>query len=169
MSHALALSAEADRYAVLALELKEAYADIDQETLEDTLEGMSDLPDLLKEVVRSSLDDEVLVEALQERVAAMKERLERLQTRHGHKRALVTTIMTKAGLSKILAEDFSVSLRQGPARLEITDERAISPAFLVMQAPKIDRAGLLAALKHGETVAGATLQTGLSYVQVRTK
>lgn len=169
MSHTLAISVEAERYVALAAELKQAYAEIDQETLEDTLEGLSDLPDLLKEVVRSSLDDEVLVEALQERVAAMKERLERLQTRHGHKRALVTATMTKAGLAKILAEDFSVSLRQGPARLDITDEKAISPAFLVMQAPKIDRAGILAALKQGEAVAGAALQTGLSYVQVRTK
>ena len=169
MLHPLALSAEADRYAGLAADLRQAYGAIDPDILEDTLEGVSDLPDLLKEVVRSSLDDEVLVEALRERLAAMKERLERLQASQETKRSLVASTMQKAGLARLLAEDFSVSVRQGPPRLEITDEKSISPAFLVLQAPRIDRAGLLAALKQGETVEGAALQPGLTYVQVRTK
>jgi hypothetical protein len=169
MRNLQALSAEADRYSALAAELRQEYAELDDETLADTLEGLSDLPDILKQVIRSSLDDEVMAEALRSRLSDMRERLERIETRHDRKRALVSSTMTKAGLAKVIADDFSVSLRHGAPKLEITEERAISAAFLIMQPPRIDRAGLLAALKQGETVDGAVLQEGLSYVQVRTK
>lgn len=169
MHNEIMLSSEADRYAALAEDLRKGFWDLDEETLADTLEGLSELPDLLKEVIRSSLEDEALAEALKSRLSDMRERLERLEARSSGKRALASSAMAKAGLGKILAEDFSVSLRQGAPRLEINDEKSIPAAFLLLQPPKIDRAGLLAALKRGETIDGAALQNGLSYIQVRTK
>lgn len=163
------LTTEAARYSTLAEELRQAYGALDDETLADTLEGLSDLPDLLKHIVRSSLDDEVMVDALKDRVFDMKERLDRIDSRQARKRALVISAMSKAGLTRLVAEDFSLCLKQGAPRLEITDEKAISPAFLILQPPRIDKACILSALKQGIAVPGATLQQGLTYVQVRVK
>lgn len=77
--------------------------------------------------------------------------------------------MVRAGLTKLLAEDFAVSLKQGSPRLDVLDEAKIATPFLIPQPPKLDRAGLLSALKRGEVVEGASLLEGQPHLQVRTK
>ena len=52
------LRSELTHYLILADQLKTQYGDIDDETLRDTLDGITELPDLITEVVRSSLEDE---------------------------------------------------------------------------------------------------------------
>jgi hypothetical protein len=164
-----ALIGEIQHYQSVSAQLRQDFTGIDDETLADTLEGFSLLPDLLGAVVRSSLEDEALAAALKARVGDMKARLERLEHRQERKRQLVCGAMTKAGMEKLHAEDFSVSLRQGTARLEITDEGKIPPFFLIPQPPKVDRTSLLNLLKRGEQVPGAELQEGAPHIQVRTK
>jgi hypothetical protein len=121
------LSAEIARYWALAEQLKQDYAGIDEETLSDTLEGASELPDLL---IRSSLFDEALGAALKARVGDMKARLDRLEERQNAKRRLVCNSMRVAGLDKLNAEDLSISRRQGVPRLEIVNEAEISAKTL---------------------------------------
>ena len=72
------ISTEADRYRVLAEDLMQNYAGIDEETLTDTLEGESELPGLLKAALRSSLLDEALASGLKTRLDEMRTRQERL-------------------------------------------------------------------------------------------
>ena len=38
---------------LLADQLKESFGELDDETLKDTLQGISDLPDIIEEIVRS--------------------------------------------------------------------------------------------------------------------
>lgn len=169
MSSPALLVAEANRYGSLAEELKASFADIDDETLTDTLEGLSELPDLLKAVVRSSLLDEAFAVGLKGRLVEMKARLDRLVERSSRKRELVCSSMVRSGLAKLMAEDFAVSLRQGLPRIEILDEAKVSYPFLIPQAPKLDRAAMLLALKRGEAVEGACLIEGQPHLQVRVK
>lgn len=168
ISHQM-VRAEADHYQAFANQLRADYHDIDEETLADTLEGISELPDLLCVVIRSSLEDEALILALKARLSDMKVRLERIEGRQQRKRGLVCTAMSQAGLGKFNAEDFSVSLRSGPPRLEVADESKISQHYFVPQPPKLDRAGLIVALKNGERMEGAVLAAGAPHIQVRTK
>lgn len=163
------LSAEVTRYRMLAEQLKQDYAGINEETLADTLEGATELPDLLAAIVRSSLLDEALAAALKARLEDMKVRLDRLEERQAKKRRMVCDGMGIAGLDKLSIEDMSISRRQGIPRLEVLNEAEIPPSYLVLQAPRVDRAGLLAALKRGENVAGAKLQSGEPHIQVRTR
>jgi len=169
MSSLAVLTAETSRYQVMAEELKASFADLDDETLADTLEGLSELPDLLKAVVRSSLLDEALAIGLKGRLGEMKERLERLIERSSRKREMVCSSMARTGLAKLLAEDFAVSLRQGLPKLEVLDEAKIPEPFLIPQPPKLDRAAMLSALKRGKVVEGASLIEGQPHLQVRVK
>jgi hypothetical protein len=161
------LRSELNHYQILADQLKAQYGDIDDETLRDTLEGISDLPDLIKEVVRSSLDDEGTVAALKSRLEQMQTRLDRFKARADKKRDLVCWAMGNAGIAKLQAEDFSVSLRHGTQRLEIVDDKMIPTEFLVPLPPRVDRASLLSKLKQGTAVPGAMLVHGQPHISVR--
>jgi hypothetical protein len=85
--------------------------------------------------VRSSLLDEAFAVGLKGRLAEMKDRLDRLVERSSRKRELVCVSMARAGLAKLMAEDFAVSLRQGLPRLEVLDEAKISEPFLIPRLP----------------------------------
>ena len=77
--------------------------------------------------------------------------------------------MGSSGLDKLKTADFSVSLRQAVAHLEIMDEALLPKTLLIPQPPKIDRAALSLALKQGEAVQGASLVMGEPHIQVRTR
>jgi len=69
------------RHKALALALARDFPEADEETLADTIEGASDLPQLLTAVLRSRLEDLSLAEALRRRLGVMRGRLERLEGR----------------------------------------------------------------------------------------
>lgn len=163
------LKTETDHYRLLSEQLKCDYGALDDETLADTLEGLSDLPDLIAEIVRSSIEDQTWVAALKLRLEEMTERLTRLKERCGKKRDLVCWAMGAAGLANLQLEDFSVSLRSGLPRLEVLDESKVPELYLVPQPAKLDRTRLLGALKQGEQIEGASLVMGGPHITVRTK
>ena len=163
------LRTEVSQYLILADQLKALDQDIDDETLQDTLEGISDLPDLIKALIRSSLDDEALIGALKQRVEDMQARLSRFRDRFERKRELASWAMSGAEITKIQTEDFTLCLRQGPPRLDVTDQDKVPEEYLIPQPPKIDRAGLIGALKRGDVIPGTALVEGQMHVAVRVR
>jgi hypothetical protein len=149
--------------------LQERFPEIDDEALRDTLEGISDLPEIVATIVRSYLDDLSLAAALRSRLADMQERLSRIADRAEKKRALVASVMERADLRKITDPEFTASLRATPPPLVVTGESDIPSTYWKPQAPKLDRAGLLAALKAGQYVPGASLGNGGVTLAVRTR
>ena len=71
------------------------YPDLDNETLADTLEGITDLNEMISAVIRSALVDEALHAGLRFRLDDMKERLSRLELRASKKRELALEAMTR--------------------------------------------------------------------------
>jgi hypothetical protein len=163
------LRPEVSHYLILTDQLKGLYQDIDDETLLDTLEGISELPELIRALVRSSLDDDVLIAALKQRIEDMQARLSRLKDRFERKRELACWAMSNAEISKMEAEDFTLSLRQGPPRVEVTDEEKIPGEYFIPQRPKLDRAGLTSALKRGDVIPGTILIAGEPHIAVRVR
>ena len=91
------LHSEAAQYRALSDQLKSDYAALDDETLADTLEGLSDLPAMIEEIIRSGLEDEAMIAGLKLRADAMAERLSRLKERHHKKRQLAAWALGAAG------------------------------------------------------------------------
>jgi hypothetical protein len=142
---------------------------IDEETLADTLEGITDLHEMIAAVIRSALVDEALLGGLKRRLDEMRERQSRLETRAAKKRQLALEAMTDAGLSKLEQPDFTASTRAGTPSLIVLSEDAIPKAYWTPQPPKLDRLGVLAKLKRGADIPGASLSNPKVTLAVRTK
>ncbi len=149
--------------------LEAAFPDADEETLMDTLEGMTSLTDSLAELLRSSQEDQSLASALRSRMADMQERCSRFEERARKKRELVCTVMEEADLKKLTEPDFTVSLRPARAPLMIIDEEAIPGDYWKPQPAKLDRMGLISALSNGRDIPGAVLGNPPMTISVRTK
>jgi hypothetical protein len=149
--------------------LKAEFPDADEDTLRDTLEGLSNLPEMLACALRSYLDDIALTAALGTRINDMQERITRFEKRAEKKRALITSVMERADLKKLAEPDFTVSVRMTPPSLTVTDETEIPQDFWKPQPPKLDRQGLTAALRRGQSVPGAVLGNGQATISVRTR
>ncbi len=156
-------------YRYLRERLEAAFPDADEETLMDTLEGMTSLTDSLAELLRSSQEDQSLASALRGRMSDMQERCGRLEERARKKRELVCTVMEEAELKKFMEPDFTVSLRPARAPLMIIDEAAIPGDYWKPQPAKLDRMGLITALSNGRDIAGAVLGNPPLTISVRTK
>ena len=84
----LTVSNELLRYRALRERLLVEFPVLDNETIRDTLEGITDLHEMIAAVIRSALVDEALHAGLRSRVDDMKERLSRLELRATKKRQL---------------------------------------------------------------------------------
>jgi Siphovirus Gp157 len=156
-------------YQYLRERLKADFPEADEQTLSDTLEGLSTLPEALAAVVRSYLDDLALAAALGLRMDDMQERFGRIEERADKKRALVMSVMERADIKKLAEPDFTASLRIVPPSLVVVDERQIPEDYWRPQPPKLDRQGLVAALKSGAAISGAVLGNSQITLSVRTK
>jgi len=96
-----AVSPEASRYNLLKERLLVLYPDFDQETLLDTLEGITNLHEMIAAVIRSALVDEALQAGLRTRIEDMRQRLARLTERGLKKRQMALEAMNEARLKKL--------------------------------------------------------------------
>lgn len=80
------LAVELGQFSELRRRLLELYPDLDEQTLNDTLEGATDLREALAALLRSALEDECLAKGLRLLREAMKSRLERFEKRAESKR-----------------------------------------------------------------------------------
>jgi hypothetical protein len=166
--HRSALRHDIHFYTHLRQKLLEAFPDADDDTIRDTLEGLTTLHELIAETIRSALIDEALQSGLRFRLQDMKERLSRLEARSLKKRELVLEAMSEAGLRKIEQPDFTASARAGPPSLLVVAQDQVPESYWVPQPPKLDRQALLGDLKKGD-IPGVQLSNPKPVLSVRTK
>ena len=163
------LSVETSNFLRLKQQLVAAYPRADEETLLDTLEGITDLHEMIAAVIRSALVDEALQAGLRTRLEEMRQRLARLEERGAKKRQLALEAMCEAGLKKLEEPDFTASARAGLPPLVVVAEPEIPEPYWVPQPPKLDRQALLADLRRGVVIHGAQLGNPKPCLAVRTK
>ena len=163
------LKAEVQIYNCLRQKVMDQYLDLDDETIRDTLEGITDLHETIAAVIRSALVDEALHAGLRFRLDDMRERLSRLELRASKKRGLALEAMTEVGLSKLEQPDFTASARAGTPALVVIAEESIPGAYWLPQPPKLDRQAILGELKRGLDVPGVQMSNPKPVLSVRTK
>ena len=152
------------RERILALE-----ADIDDTTLADTLEGLTDLHEVVAAVVRSALIDEAMAEGLKGHIQALQDRLHRLMERASERRRIARDAMVEVDVRKIAAPDFTLSVRPGSPALVVVDQRVIPDPYWQLREPRLDRVGLINDLKRGAAVPGAVLSNPEPVLSVRVR
>jgi hypothetical protein len=163
------LAFSATTYRAVRERIRTQDPDLDEQTLTDTVEGLTDLHEILAAIVRAALADEALATGLKGRITEMQERLERLQERAAKRRQIVKDTMVELDLKKLTAPDFSASIRPGMPALLVIDEAAVPSIYWEPREPRLDRQGLLAELKQGAEITGVTLSNPEPVLSVRTK
>lgn len=161
--------AELSIHEYLHRKLAVQFPDADEQTLSDTVEGLTDLTDKLTTVTSSLLDDRSLAASIRHRITDMQERCKRIESSAEKKKALITDVMEQANLKKITAPEFTLSLRRSAAKLVILHEDDLPDHYWKAQAPKLDRQSILADLKSGQTLPGAKLDNATPTISIRTK
>src|SRR5215813_6098615 len=149
--------------------IRAADPNIDEQTLADTVEGLTDLPEIVTAIIRSALSDEALATGLKSRIADMQERLDRMQDRASKRRQIAKDVMVECDLKKLTAPDFTASIRPGMPALMVIDEAAVPSIYWEPREPRLNRQGLVADLKQGAEIAGVTLSNPEPILSVRTK
>jgi Gp157 protein len=142
---------------------------IDEQTLADTVEGLTDLHEILAAVIRAALADQALANGIEGRIAEMQARRDRLQDRAAKRRQIAKDVMVELDLKKLTAADFTASLRPGTPALMVIDEAAVPSIYWEPREPRLNRQGLVTDLKQGAEIAGVALSNPEPVLSVRTK
>jgi hypothetical protein len=142
---------------------------IDEQTLADSVEGLSDLHEILAAIIRAALADEAMATGLKCRISDMQDRLDRLQDRAAKRRQIAKDVMVELDLKKLAAPDFTASIRPGMPALVVLNEDAVPKTYWEPGEPCRRRQVLACDLKGGAEIAGATLSNLEPVLSVRTR
>lgn len=138
----------------------------------DTLDGESDVVDLIRNLVRASIDADLLAEAARKRQAEIAGRAERAERRKQALRAAAFALMDLAGIARLPEPDFLARIQAGQPHLSDLNADALPAEYVevevtVTRRPLKDR--LLADLKAGQAIPGAALLSGMPFLVVTRK
>ncbi len=138
----------------------------------DMLDGESDAIDLIRNLVRASIDAAILAEAIRKRQAEIAGRAERAERRKLAFRAAAMGLMDLAGIARLPEPDFVARIQPGQTHLGELDLDALPSDYIdvevtVTRRPLKDR--LLSDLKACQTIPGARLLPGMPFIVVSRK
>lgn len=170
-----ALQIQTEAAKSLALVCREIDRDDDQ-LLEDTIEGETDLKKIMAWVVRNIGEDEAHVVALIQYSKELATRIERLEARIDKKRAALAKAMEESDLKKVSLWNATLTLKINPPKA-IIDE-ALLPSSVEVEGKayqlqterieiKTDRRMVLDLLKQGVQITGAHLSNQPMSLSIR--
>ena len=142
---------------------------IDEQTLADTLEGLTDVHEILQAIIRAALADEAMARGLKCRLSDMQGRLDRLQERAAKRRQIARDVMVELDLKKLNAPDFTAALRDGIPSLMVIDEDEVPSIYWQPGEPRLRRQDLADELKQGAEVPGVALSNPEPVLSVRVR
>ena len=156
-------------YRAIRERIKAPEPEIDEQTLADTVEGLTSLHEIVQALIRSALKEEALAKGLKCRIVDMQDRLHRFEDRVSKRRQIAKDVMLELGIKNIIAPDFTVSINPGTPALTVIDEDAVPKTYWEPGEPRLRRQILTHDLKRGEEVAGAELSDPKPFLVVRTR
>ncbi len=140
----------------------------DNAALHDTLQGATNLDELITLTMRAAMEREDQGKAIAERIEILKRRKDRLEAGAQKLRAMVLQAMSEADLKKIAAPDFSLSVGQGKPKILIVDEDLI-PDHLCRISRTPSKTMIADEMAAGRDVPGATRGNPQSFLTIHTR
>ena len=143
---------------------KLADLDLDEQTIADTLEGMSGALEVkAQNVVMFARNLEATATAIKEAETAMAARRKAIENRAAGLRRYALSAMQFAGVQSIECPYFKLSVRKNPPAVEVFDAAQIPAQFMRTPEPPPpapDKKAITEAIKAGQEVPGARLVSG---------
>ena len=145
-----------------------ADGELDEQLILDTIEGETNLHELILEIEEVISEYEYNALALKQRIADLSERKARFEKTAQNLRTIILSAMDKAGIQKIDSPQATISVKKKPPVLNILDE-SLLPVDYWKTKPVLDKKSLLSDLKNGKIVEGAELGGESIALQIRRK
>lgn len=143
---------------------KLADLDLDEQTIADTLEGMSGALEVkAQNVVMFARNLEATATAIKEAETAMASRRKAIEHRAAGLRRYALSAMQFAGVQSIECPYFKLAVRKNPPAVEVFDAAQIPAQFMRTPEPPPpapDKKAITEAIKAGQEVPGARLVSG---------
>ena len=162
MDNNLALYQLADLY--LADLQKLADLDLDEQTIADTLEGLSGALEVkATNVAAFARNLEASAEAIKNAEAQMAARRKAIERRAERMRAYLKDNMERAGILKIDGPHFQLAIKKNPPGVHVEAQELVPVEFFKVPPPPppaLDKKAVGEALKAGKDVPGCRLEQG---------
>jgi hypothetical protein len=153
--------------AAVAAALRDALSD-DERLYLDTLEGETDLYELVWRLLGQIEDDEGVQAILAEQIADRTARKQRAGERVKHHREAIMALIQCAGLDKLTLPEATLSVRDVPPKPIVTDEAAV-PLVFKKATWKPDMAPIKAGVESGAAIPGVSFDNGGNSLTIRRK
>lgn len=141
----------------------------DQRLLADLIDGETEALDIVRALIRYSLEAQMMADALSARLADLRTRKDRFERQLAMARNTAAAMLEALEWREPVVEpDFTATLGRGRVSVLITDVNAL-PDRLVRIKREPDKTAIGVELKDGEIVPGAELSNGGSVLAVRTR
>lgn len=146
--------------------LYDEQGNIDEQLLLDTIEGETNMHELLLEIENQVAEHETMAEAISLRIEQMQKRKSRSLKTANTLRVIILSAMDKAGIKTIKGDTATLTIKAKKRGLIIEDESAIPSDYFKMK-PTLEKAKILKDLNDGVEVKGALLDNGGISLQIR--
>lgn len=140
----------------------------DEEAVQLSVESELNLESVADEVLKCLGEDEALLTGIKELQARLAARKKRIEARVDAYKSLASRVLDAARQKKIERPGGTISLAKKPPSLAEVDEAQVPSKFWVEKDPVLDRRAILAALKDGEEVPGASIKPTEMSVRINT-
>lgn len=142
---------------------------LEDETLRaDMLDGQTELYSVIGTIVDLSSEAATMAEAIKLRMNDLRDRKARFERKEDALRGLISELMQKADLPKIILPDATLSLRQISPAPFVTDETAL-PENCIRIKREPDMKAIKEQIEQGISVAGTAMGNGKTSLTIRVK
>lgn len=135
----------------------------DPEAIRDTMEGIEgELEDKAENYAKVFTQMIADAEALKTEEERIHNRRTAIENNVKRMKDILQQMMEITGKTKFKTNLFSFNIQNNPPSVEIAEDANIPEVFLIEQEPKIDKKGILEALKAGKAVDGCSIKQGQS-------
>lgn len=140
----------------------------DEQLLLDTLEGETNLFEIVSALVRLKGETDVQCTGLTKWVDELSERKARFLRKSDAFKKLIQTLMDAAGVDKMTLDEATVFKTKGSMKVVVKDVQSLPQGFYRIER-KAETAEIKKTLESGEDVPGAYLELGAPSLTIRIK